>query len=364
MNIGVLTGGGDCPGLNAVIRAIVKSARFKYGWDVTGIEEGFEGLKIPVKSRPLTPWTIRGILPTGGTILGTTSGMKPGHVKRAIPKKRQDAGGGIADLSKMVKKNMNLLGLSGLIVIGGDGTLKIAKSLYKDGVRIIGVPKTIDNDIPSTDLTFGFHTAVNTATDALDKLHTTAESHHRVMVVEVMGRYVGWIALEAGIAGGADVILIPEIPFRIDRVCKTIIDRYKRGSRFSIVIVAEGAKPAGGKRSLIKPTEGGSAERLGGVGNKVGEEIARLMEMDVRVTVLGHLQRGGSPTPFDRILATRFGIAAVNLIAQKRFGEMVCLKGSEIKSVPLSEATRKMKRVPSNGALVRNAETIGVSFGR
>lgn len=242
--------------------------------------------------------------------------------------------------------------------------MKIAHALHTEGVPMMGIPKTIDNDIPGTDLTFGFRTAVNTATDALDKLHTTAESHHRVIVVEVMGRYAGWIALEAGIAGGADVILIPEIPFQIDRICKTIIGRNEQGRRFSIVITAEGAKPAGGDMSVIEKSASGYVERLGGIGNKVGEEIAQNTSMDVRVTVLGHLQRGGSPTPYDRILATRFGMAAVDAIAQKRFGEMVCLHGSEIAFIPLAEVVNNLKTVPPEGSLVKTAEALGMSFGR
>ena len=359
MNIGVLTGGGDCPGLNAVIRAIVKSAKVKYNWDVTGIEEGFEGLRTPVKIRPMTPWTILGILPTGGTILGTSSGMNPTQMRKSGKESDQPS-----DFSKEIKENIEALGLSALIVIGGDGTLKIGHYLYETGVPVIGIPKTIDNDIPTTDLTFGFHTAVNTATEALDKLHTTAESHHRVIVVEVMGRYVGWIALEAGLAGGADVILVPEIPFQIDQVCKKILSRYEQGSRFSIVVVAEGAKAVGGEMSVMKRSETGYIERLGGIGNKVGEEIIRCTKMDVRVTVLGHIQRGGSPTPFDRNLATRFGVAAVDLAAQKRFGEMVCLKGTEIRSVSLTESTEGLKFVPADGELVKAAEALGISFGR
>jgi 6-phosphofructokinase 1 len=358
MKIGVLTGGGDCPGLNAVIRAIVKTSFVKYGWRVTGIEEGFEGLNTPTRTRALTPWAIRGILPVGGTILGATSGRQPRQIK-----KRTGSGRPI-NFSKVVKENMEKHKLSCLIAIGGDGTMTIAKSLHDDGIPLIGIPKTIDNDIPGTDLSFGFQTAVNTATDALDKLHTTAASHHRVMVVEVMGRYGGWIALEAGIAGGADVILIPEIPFQIECVCKTIISRYKQGMRFSIVIVAEGARAAGGKRSVIQASKEGLVERLGGVGNQVGEEIARMTEMDVRVTVLGHLQRGGSPTPFDRLLATRFGADAVHLVAQKSFGQMVCLKGNVTKSVPLAKATGKAKCIPPQGVLVKTAEGLGISFGR
>lgn len=358
MNIGVLTGGGDCPGLNAVIRAIVKSSKTNHNWHVIGIEEGYEGLRTPVKTRPMTESNIRGILPMGGTILGATSGMSPDKAQKSLAAKSKKS------LSEEIKRNVQDLNLSCLIAMGGDGTMNIAYGLHKEGVPIIGIPKTIDNDILSTDLTFGFQTAVNTATDALDKLHTTAESHHRVIVVEVMGRYAGWIALEAGIAGGADVILIPEIPFQIDQVCKKITDRYTRGRRFSIVVVAEGALPQGGEMSVLKRSDSGFVERLGGIGNKVGEEIAICTSMDVRVTVLGHLQRGGSPIPYDRILATRFGVAAVDLIAQLKFGEMVCLKGNEIQSVPLKEVVHALKVVPPDGPLVRVAESVGISVGR
>ncbi|MFQ5543870.1 MAG: 6-phosphofructokinase [Nitrospiria bacterium] len=358
MKVGILTGGGDCPGLNAVIRSVVKSGRAKYNWDVVGIEEGYVGLQNPVKTRPLTELAIKGILPTGGTILGAASGISPEKVS-----KKNNSISGKADLSKEIHQNIEKLGISALIAIGGDGTLKIAETLYKKGIPIIGIPKTIDNDIESTDLTFGFQTAVNTATDALDKLHTTAASHHRVIVVELMGRYAGWIALEAGIAGGAHVILIPEIPFKIETVSNTIVERYKRGSRSSIVVTAEGAKPIGGEMHVIKRSSEGYVERLGGIGHKVGEEISRLSSMDVRVTVLGHLQRGGSPTPTDRILATRFGVAAVNLIAKKQFGEMVCLKGQEISSVSISEGVHRLKTVPPEGDLVKVAKALGISLG-
>ncbi len=359
MKIGVLTGGGDAPGLNAVLRAIVKSATIKYGWEVIGIEEGLEGLITPMKSRVMTPWTIRGILPTGGTILGTTSTVNPLHYKKIVRGDETEV-----DLSDMLIGNIKELGLGGLILIGGDGTLKIGLRLYEMGAPIVGIPKTIDNDIFSTDLTFGFQTAVNTATEALDKLHTTAESHHRVIVVEVMGRYAGWIAMEAGIAGGADVILIPEIPFDIDAVCNKIRGRYEQGNRFSIVVVAEGARPVGGEMAVVKRSKEGYVERLGGMGGKVGEMIASSTGMDVRVTVLGHLQRGGSPIPFDRILATRFGVHAVETIAEETFGMMVCLQGSEIRAVPLSEAIRELKLVPADGDLVRTAEALGMTLGR
>lgn len=357
--IGVLTGGGDCPGLNAVIRAIVKSASVKYSYEVVGIEEGFDGLVLPDKTRTLTPLNIRGILPIGGTILGTTNRSNP--FKYKITK---DGKSEVRDVSQEVIKKIQSLGLDALIVIGGDGSLNIACELFKMGCPVVGVPKTIDNDILATDVTFGFNTAVQTATDALDRLHTTAESHNRVMVVEVMGRYVGWIALETGIGGGADVILIPEIPFDIEKVCKKITDRKNSGSRSSIVIVSEGAMPMGGDVSVLYNAEtGGSAERLGGIGNKVGANI-NCPGMEVRVTVLGHLQRGGSPCAFDRILSTQFGVSVVDLIARKRLGEMVCLRGQRIESVPLSEVAKGQKKIPTEEGLVKTAESIGISFGR
>ena len=358
--IGVLTGGGDCPGLNAVIRGVVKSASTKYNCEVIGIEDGFDGLVLPDKTRDLTPLNVRGILPIGGTILGTSNRANPFQYKVTIDGKPE-----VRDVSGDVIKKIQSLGLDSLVVIGGDGSLKIAYELFKKGCPVVGVPKTIDNDIMATDVTFGFNTAVQTASEALDRLHTTAESHHRVMVVEVMGRYVGWIALETGIGGGADVILIPEIPFDIAKVCQKIIDRKKSGSKASIAVVSEGAKPIGGAVSILcAPEAGGSAERLGGIGNKVGADISRCTEMEVRVTVLGHLQRGGTPCAFDRILSTRFGVAVVDLIADKRFGEMVCLKGQEIESVPLSEAIKGQKKVPTEEGLVKTAESIGVCFGR
>ncbi len=358
--IGVLTGGGDCPGLNAVIRAVVKSALVKYNYEVIGMEDGFDGLVLPGKTRPLTLQSVRGILPVGGTILGTSNRANP--FKYKITK---DGISEVRDVSSDVINNIKSMKLDALIVIGGDGTLGIAHALFKMGCPVVGVPKTIDNDIMATDVTFGFNTAVETATQALDRLHTTAESHHRVMVVEVMGRYAGWIALETGIAGGADVILIPEIPFEIEKACKAIIDRKNRGSKASIVVVAEGAKPRGGGVSVLLPPEaGGLAERLGGIGNKVGDEIGKYTGMEVRVTVLGHLQRGGTPSGFDRILSTQFGASVVDLIAEKQFGQMVCLRGQKIESVPLSEAVKDQKRVPTEEGLVKTAESISISFGR
>lgn len=358
--IGVLTGGGDCPGLNAVIRAVVKSATSKFNCEVIGIEDGFDGLVLPNKTRNLTNQNIRGILPLGGTVLGTSNRANPFKYRVTINNKTV-----VKDVSKEVIEKTQSLGLDALIIIGGDGSLNIAHELFKMGCPVVGVPKTIDNDILATDVTFGFNTAVQTASDALDRLHTTAESHHRVIVVEVMGRYVGWLALETGVGGGADAILIPEIPFDIAKICQKIMSRNKSGNKASIVVVSEGAKPIGGEVSVLSASEeGGSAERLGGIGNKVGEDIARHTGMEVRVIVLGHLQRGGSPCAFDRILSTQFGVGAVELIAKKRFGEMVCLKGQKIESVSLSEVAKGQKKVPTEEGLVKTAESISISFGR
>ncbi|MEK7851838.1 MAG: ATP-dependent 6-phosphofructokinase [Deltaproteobacteria bacterium] len=357
--IGVLTGGGDCPGLNAVIRAVVKSASNRYKWDILGIEDGFEGLIRDNKTRLLDRLNTRGILTMGGTILGTTN--------RGNPFDFVDTDGTKKDLSSVVLENIKRLSLDGLIVIGGDGSLSIANQLYKMGAPVVGVPKTIDNDLSVTDVTFGFDTAVNTAMDALDKLHSTAESHHRVIVLELMGRYAGWIALHAGIAGGGDVILIPEIPYDMGKVCDKIRNRSQGKRGFSIVVVAEGAKALGGDVVTKAPAEKGRLERLGGVGNMVGDDIAKLLcaeGVDVRVTVLGHIQRGGSPSAFDRILSTRFGHEAVELIARGDFGKMVALKGQDIISVKLEDAVSKMRAVPPDGQLVKTAEAIGISFGR
>ncbi len=269
-------------------------------------------------------------------------------------------------MSRTVLETLRAYEIEALIVVGGDGSLSIAQRLYEMGVALVGVPKTIDNDLSATDVTFGFDTAVNTAMEALDKLHSTAESHHRAMVLEVMGRNAGWIAVEAGLAGSADVILIPEIPFKMEKVIEKIEDRNKKGYKFSIIVVAEGARPEGGEVSTVKYRLGvlDAYERLGGIGSKVGRAIEDKLDVEVRVTVLGHIQRGGSPTAFDRILATRFGTEAVTLIEQKRFGEMVCLSGGEIKTVPIKEAIGRLRTVPPDGQLVTSAESIGISFGR
>lgn len=359
MKIGILTGGGDCPGLNAVIRGVVKTACKKYDWDCLGIESGFEGLILEGHTRELNPYKIRGILPTGGTILWSSNKGDPFNYP-------QEENGKIVkkDLSSRAMEKFKNLGLDVLIVVGGDGTMTIANKFYKMGMPVIGVPKTIDNDLMSTDLTFGFSTAVETATYALDKLHTTAASHKRVIVVELMGRYVGWIALHSGIAGGADCILIPEIPFDIDKVCGHIKNRVKQGSSFSIVVVSEGAKPIGGGITALGLDKSSGVERLGGIGEKVAKWIEAKVDIDVRTTVLGHIQRGGGPNSFDRILSTRFGYEAVELIKQGRFGRMVCLKGQEIDSITLDDAIAKQKAIDRDGSLVKTAEAVGICMGR
>jgi phosphofructokinase-like protein len=358
--IGVLTGGGDCPGLNAVLRAVVKTAVINYGWEVIGIEEGFEGLLTPGKTHPLELKDVRGLLPRGGTVLGSTNRGNPFEFRQVKGKKAA-----VVDISDVAMKTYKKLGLDALIVIGGDGSLKIALRFAEKGINVIGVPKTIDNDLMATDSTFGFRTAVETATEAIDKLHTTAESHHRAMVVEVMGRYVGWIALESGLAGGADIILIPEIPYDIKKVCDKIRSRSKGGSKFSIIVVAEGAKPLGGHVTVFAQRKAENAlERLGGVGNRVAAQIEEMTGVETRVTVLGHLQRGGTPGSFDRILSTRFGVAAVDLVKEGLFGRMVCYRNFQIESVRIQEAVGAFKAVDPDGQFVRTAEAIGIAFGR
>jgi ATP-dependent phosphofructokinase / diphosphate-dependent phosphofructokinase len=358
--IGILTGGGDCPGLNAVIRGVVKGAVIRRDWEVMGIEDGFDGLLEPGKCRQLSLDDVRGILPRGGTILGTSNRGNPFSYPVV-----QDGVTVNVDISDQVVANIHALGIEALIVVGGDGSLKIAQQLMRKGVSIVAVPKTIDNDLRETDVTFGYNTALETATDALDKLHTTAESHHRVMILEVMGRYAGWIALESGIAGGADVILIPEIPFEIKKICAAVDERRKRGHRFSIIVVAEGAFPHGGSRVVRKKADAShQIERLGGIGEYVARGIGTCLDMDTRVTVLGHLQRGGSPTTFDRCLGSRFGIKALELVERGEFGHMVCLKGRDIRSVPIEKAVRNLKLVDPAGDMVRSAEELGIMLGR
>jgi len=347
--IGILTGGGDCPGLNAVIRAAVRTAR-DHDFEVLGVQLGFEGL-LTKAVVPLTTETIRGILPKGGTLLRTTN--------RGNPFEYPDGHGGCTDRSGEVVRNLGEMDIDALIAIGGDGTLRIAQRLCDMGIPIVAVPKTIDNDLASTDYTFGFHTAVAVATDAVDRLHTTAESHDRVMVLEVMGRNCGWIALYSGIAGGADIILIPEIPYSPDEVARSIRERQTEGSKFDIIVVAEGAMRVGGHEKYLDP----ATRRLGGIAYQVAADIAQQIELEIRVTVLGHIQRGGSPIAFDRILATRFGKAAADLIAANDFGKMVALRGDAICSVPIHDAVSNPKYVDPEGQMVATARSVGVSFG-
>jgi phosphofructokinase-like protein len=327
--IGIANGGGDCPGLNAVIRGVVRSAILGHEWQVIGIQDGFDGLIWPERCIPLTVESIAGILPRGGTILGTTNRGNPFHYLVEEGGKQVTR-----DFSLRCIENAREMGMDAVIAIGGDGTLTIARDLGRLGIPIVGVPKTIDNDLSATEVTFGFDTALHVATEAIDRLHTTAESHGRVMVIEVMGRNAGWIALHSGLAGGADVILLPEIPFTIEKVCEKLRERAAKGKKFSLVVVAEGVK--------LPPTDTHGnpfpVPRPGQVGFVIGDTIHTILKKDVRVTVLGHIQRGGSPSPFDRILATRFGVEAVELVARGEFNRMVCLEAGEIESVTLDEA--------------------------
>jgi len=358
--IAVLTGGGDCPGLNAVIRAVVKGACFEHGIEVVGIEDGYAGL-IEKRYRTLYPEDVAGILFRGGTILGTSNRDNP--FKYFTDSQGNPVPQGI-DRSAEAVANLTEMGAEALVAIGGDGSLTIAYELSQKGVPVVGVPKTIDNDLGATDVTFGFDTAITTATEAIDKLHTTAESHHRVMILEVMGRYAGWIALHSGIAGGGDIILIPEIPYDIDKVCGAILERKQAGKKSSIVVVAEGAKPKGGEMVVAKVVKDSPDPlRLGGIGNKIGEEIERRTGIETRTTVLGHLQRGGSPTPYDRILGTRFGVEAVRQVVAGNFGTMVALRGSDIIAVPIHEAIGKLRKVDPDGELVNIAREVGTTFG-
>jgi len=357
--IGVLTSGGDAPGLNAVIRAVVKTAIGQYGWEVIGIEDGFEGLILPDKTRPLDFGSVRGILPQGGTILGTTNRANPFDYPVT------DAAGQTVrqDVSATILSRIDDLGLDAVVVIGGDGSLHIAQRFLEMGAPLVAVPKTIDNDVDGTDLTFGFDTALDIATQAIDRLHTTAESHHRVMLVEVMGRNAGWLALESGLAGGADVILLPEIPFSVSRIDDKIEARDGAGSRFSIVVVAEGAKPVKGEQVFRVESSTPLAQRLGGVSFVVADQLAGICDHEIRVTVLGHLQRGGSPTPFDRILGTRFGSAAVDLIARGSLGRMVALRGESIIDIAIADAITRLKTVPLDSDWIRVARNMGVGLG-
>jgi phosphofructokinase-like protein len=357
--IGLLTGGGDCPGLNAVIRAVTRTARGQHGATVIGIEDGFEGL-FERRWSELDYNSVAGLIGEGGTILGTTNKGDPWH----FPLRGEDGSVTIADVSQQVLERIREAGLDTLVVVGGDGSMHIAQRFADLGVSVVGVPKTIDNDLAGTDTTFGFDTAVSIVSEAIDRLQTTASSHHRVMVIEVMGRYAGWIALAGGMAGGADTILIPEIPFRWESVFRHVRHRAQRGRRFSIVCVAEGAKlPEGGEVVKAIDRRRTDARQLGGVGGVVAERIEAGTGLETRVTVLGHLQRGGTPTAYDRILATRFGVAAAECACRGESAVMVALRGTAIVTVPIAESIASLRTVPPDHPLVAAARSIGTRFG-
>ena len=358
MRIAISTGGGDAPGLNAVIRAAVLSA-INRGWEVLGIKRGFAGLMGDDEVIPLTRESVRGIAHLGGTILRTTNRGNPFH----YPVRRPDGTIEEIDRSGELIARARELGIDAIITIGGDGSLEIAQRLFERGVKIVGVPKTIDNDVSGTVTTFGFDTAVNTAMEAIDKLHTTAESHDRVIVMEVMGRHAGFIALYSGLAGTADVILIPEIPYDIERVCEKIVARDRSGRHFSIVVAAKGAYPVGGAESVLGESLPGQDRRVGGIADKLAREIQARTGKECRSLILGHLQRGGMPTSYDRLLAARFGGAAVRAIADGRFGHMVALQSPHIVCIPITEALAAPKRVDPNHDIVMTARAVGISFG-
>jgi len=356
--IAILTGGGDCPGINAVIRAVAKKAILEHGMEVIGVEDGYDGL-VRGKCRKLEYNDVSGILTQGGTILGTSNAGNPYHypVKKGNRLEFQD-------LSGVAIKNAKQLCIDCLVCIGGDGTMSISNNLFQDGVPIVGIPKTIDNDLKGTDTTFGFDSAVYIATEGIDRLHSTAQSHHRVMIVEVMGRNAGWIALHSGVAGGGDIILIPEIPYDPGIVAAKVKDRNRRGKRFSIVVVSEGARPKGGDvvvRRIIK--ESTDPVRLGGIGFVVGAQIEGITGIETRTVVMGHLQRGGPPTPYDRVLATRLGTKAVDLVENGDFGYMVAVKGNALTKVRLQDVAKGQRTVRSNDPLIASARAVGTCFG-
>lgn len=356
--IGVMTSGGDCPGLNTAIRAVVKSAMNNYGYEVIGFRDGYRGL---VENRfvKMKLSDVLGILDKGGTILGTTNRYDPFAV--AIDRDGEKT---VRDMSDRIVDTLKMHDIDCLVVIGGDATIRYANMLTEKGIPIVAIPKTIENDIYGTDMSFGFMTAVDTATHAIDKLHSTAESHHRIMILEVMGRVSGWVALEAGIAGGADVILIPEIPYDINKVARAIFERRNAGKSFSIIVMSEGARPKDGK---IENSNNGNGDlnslSFTGFSTHVASELKRLTSLENRITVLGYLQRGGDPSPLDRILATRLGASAVNIINKGEFNRMVCVDHEQIKSIPINEVAGKTRTVPTNGEMVQIARYMGVSFG-
>jgi 6-phosphofructokinase 1 len=356
--IGILTGGGDCPGLNAVIRSVVRYADGVHGWDVVGIEDGFEGLYYK-RFVDLRPKDVVGLLPRGGTILGSSNRGNPAAFPLKLPNGREE----IHDVTEECLSNLQKLQLEGLVVVGGDGTMGIGKAFCDRGMKVVGVPKTIDNDLEATDYTVGFQTAVETTVDALDRLHTTAESHDRIMICEVMGRYAGWIALSAGMATGADAILIPEIEYDVTRLVDLFHSRAARGTSYSIVVVAEGARPRDGGYAVVRDADPTQQEKLGGAGHRLATELRAQCDYQVRVTVLGHIQRGGTPCAYDRELATRFGAKAVDLIAEGKFGQVTAIRGNEIIAQPIERAVKKIKLVSPDGDMVRSAKALGVEFG-
>jgi phosphofructokinase-like protein len=359
--IAILTGGGDCPGINAVIRAVTKKAILEHDMEVIGIKDGYEGL-IHNQYRTLNYDDVSGILTLGGTILGTSNKANPFNY--AVRKGDELT---YEDRSCDVLKNIEALNIECLVCIGGDGTLWISNSFSQLGVPVVGVPKTIDNDVQGTDFSFGFNSAVSVATEGIDRIHTTAESHHRIMMIEVMGRKAGWIALYSGIAGGGDIILIPEIPYNIDNIIRCINNRRAKGRYFSIIVVAEGAKPLGGEVVVQKIVDDSAVKvRLGGISFILGEQLEKKIELETRAVVLGHLQRGGTPTPFDRVLATRLGSKAVDLIEEKDFGKMVSVRGDHLEDYPLEKVAIGPRIIPTEPAehgLIKAAREIGVCFG-
>jgi len=358
MKLGVLTGGGDCPGLNAVIRAVVKTAINDYDMEVVGFNDGYEGL-IDNRYRELKADDVSGILTRGGTILGTSNRADPFH----YPVLQEDEYI-FLDRSSQAVQNFERLGLDALIAIGGDGTMAASHGMAQKGLNIIGVPKTIDNDLFGTDQTFGFDSAVASATEAIDKIHSTAQSHHRAMIIEVMGRYAGWLALASGIAGGGDAILIPEIPYQIDVIVDMIRTRNRRGRNFSIIVIGEGAKPEGGDMVVNRIVKNSPDKvRLGGISHQLAAQIEGISTVETRVTILGHLLRGGTPTAFDRILASRFGAEAVHLAHRKKYGHMVALRGQDISFVPIADVAGKTRTVSTDSPLIKTAMSLGTSLG-
>lgn len=356
--IGILTGGGDCPGLNAVIRAVVKSAAIDYNFAVIGFRDGYEGM-VENKYRNLTLSDASGILTLGGTILGTSNAADPFNFPVLDGEKYMQI-----DRSSGAVQNFEALGLEALIAIGGDGTMTVSAKMAEKGIPIVGVPKTIDNDIVGTDISFGFDSAVTTATDAIDKIHTTAQSHHRVMIVEVMGRNAGWLALYSGLAGGGDIIVIPEFKYDIECICDKIKSRNAMGKNFSIVVVGEGSSAIDGETVISRTVENAPEQiRFGGISHQLAGQIEGLTNIECRVTILGHLLRGGSPTAFDRILATRFGVEAVKLVASKQFGQMVCMKDNKLDKIAIDEVGSKQKLITQDTHLVSTAKSLGICLG-